>query len=82
MIRIWQAATLGLFLLCLWLASAVVRLENYHYGSLVGMCDEVPDPLIRTLNVTTDRHACLHETQTRTSATWHLYYALVEAHVK
>lgn len=58
---------------------AVVRLENFHYAAFLDMCDKVPSPLIR-LNPTpqTDRHACLHATETRTSFGWHIYYALTE----
>ena len=56
-----------------WLAVTVVRLENFHYASLVGMCGEfkADDPL-----QTVKRHNCLHANQTRTSFFWHLFYAL------
>lgn len=80
--RFWQIATVVLLFACFWLGETVVRLENYHYGSVVGMCKEVPDPLIRTMPLSplTDRHECLHHTQTRTSSSWHLYYALFDGY--
>ncbi len=63
-------------LLCLivWWSVAVVRLENFHNASLVGMCAEykADDPL-----QTVRRHNCLHATETRTSFIWHLFYALL-----
>jgi hypothetical protein len=56
-----------------WLLAVVVRLENYHYASVVGMCSEfkADDPL-----QTVTRHNCLHSTNTRTSSVWHIFYAL------
>jgi hypothetical protein len=56
------------------LTRAVVRLENFHYASVVGMCSEfrAADPL-----QTEKRHECLHKVETRTNLAWHLYYALV-----
>jgi hypothetical protein len=55
------------------LTAAVVRLENYHYASQVGMCSEFQpaNPLSNG-----ERHECLHRQQTRTSALWHLFYGL------
>lgn len=56
------------------LARAVVRLENYHYASFVGMCSEYKaDNPLQTLK----RHECLHETETRTNSLWHIYYAVI-----
>jgi hypothetical protein len=62
-----------LLVLVLALSVAVVRLENYHYASQVGMCSEfqTADPLSNG-----KRHDCLHRQQTRTSPLWHLFYAL------
>ena len=56
------------------LSVTVVRLENFHYASVVGMCPEIKadDPL-----QTVKRHNCLHNTETRTSPIWHLFYALL-----
>jgi hypothetical protein len=55
------------------LAAAVIRLENYHYGSLVGMCGDFrgDNPLHAG-----KRHDCLHKTETRTNPLWHLFYGL------
>ena len=62
-----------LFVCVVALSVAVVRLENFHYASVVGMCPEfkADDPL-----QTTKRHNCLHKTETRTNPIWHLFYAL------
>jgi hypothetical protein len=62
-----------LITLVIWLSSAVIRLENFHYASFVGMCNEfkTDDPL-QTLK----RHNCLHNKETRTSPLWHILYAL------
>jgi hypothetical protein len=55
------------------LAGAVVRLENYHYASFVGMCSEfkADDPFQAM-----KRHDCLHKQKTRTSPMWHLFYGI------
>jgi hypothetical protein len=61
------------FALLIWLSLIVVRLENFHYATVVGMCAEVSSdegPL------SSRRHDCLHSVETRTSSLWHLYYAL------
>jgi hypothetical protein len=51
-----------------WLASVIVRLENYRYANSIGMCSEHVD-LIQKEN-------CLNAQETRTSPLWHLAYAL------
>ncbi len=62
-----------LITLVLWLSSAVIRLENFHYASFVGMCKEFKtDDLLQTV----ERHDCLHNTETRTNPLWHILYAL------
>jgi hypothetical protein len=68
-----NALILLLSLTVIWLSAIVVRLENFRYASLVGMCSEfkADDPLQNT-----KRHTCLHDTKTRTSFVWHLFYAL------
>jgi len=60
-----------------WLAAVVVRLENFHYASIVGMCSEfkIDDPMQAAR-----RHNCLHSTETRTSPLWHLFYVLSGEH--
>lgn len=65
---------IAILIVCLLtLAATVIRLENFHYASLVGMCAEfkADDPL-----QTIKRHDCLHATETRTSPFWHLLYAI------
>jgi hypothetical protein len=69
-----NAVLVMLAVACVWLAAMVVRLENYHYASFVGMCG--PRPPEGDLDAHRIRHTCLHETQTRTSPVWHLHYAL------
>lgn len=57
------------------LSSAVIRLENRSYASLVGLCyeplDYTKDPVAQLR-----REKCLDTVQTRTSDWWHLWYAL------
>lgn len=67
-------AIAGLLVCVVVLSVTVVRLENFHYASVVGMCPEfkADDPL-----ETVKRHNCLHNTETRTSPIWHLFYALL-----
>jgi hypothetical protein len=60
-----------LILLVVWLSSAVIRLENYHYASQVGMCNDYEYPLEWG-----ERDNCLNEKETRTSPIWHLLYGL------
>jgi len=59
-----------------WLAVTVIKLENIHYGILVGSCIEqerasIQDPMQRPRYL-----QCLEQTETRTSAWYHLGYAL------
>lgn len=79
-VAVWRAVSAVLLVATIWLASVIVRLENFHYGTVVGVCDGVPNPLVREEFITSsnDRHDCLHATETRTSALWHLYYALTD----
>ena len=53
-----------------WFGSAIIRLEQYHYASMLAMCGPM-DPL--TLG---QRETCLQEAETRTSPTYHLLYGL------
>jgi hypothetical protein len=55
------------------LSVALVRLETFHYASVVGMCGrfKADDPL-----QSVQRHNCLHATETRTNPVWHIFYAL------
>ena len=55
------------------LARAVIRLENYHYASAVGMCSEYkPNDSLQSVQ----RQKCLNNTETRVNPLWHLFYAL------
>ena len=53
-----------------WFGTAIVRLENYHYASMLGMCGEVKPLLL------VQREECLMAKQTRTSPIYHLLYGL------
>lgn len=64
-------AILVLLGLLFWFGKAIVRLENYHYASQIGMCGNID--LARLV----ERDKCLNSIETRTSAFWHLYYALL-----
>jgi hypothetical protein len=53
-----------------WFGTAVVRLEKYHYASMLGMCGPV-----ETLTLV-ERELCLQKAETRTSPFYHLAYGL------
>ena len=53
-----------------WFGKTIVRLENYHYASQVGMCGEY--------NSLIERGNCLSTIETRTNPFWHLYSALIK----
>lgn len=53
-----------------WFGTAIVRLEQYHYASMLGMCGPI-DPAGLG-----NREKCLQETETRTSPFYHLLYGL------
>ena len=59
-----------LAVLVVWLASALVRVENERYALTLGMCWD------KQLGVADWR--CLAKTQTRTSPLWHVYHALTD----
>lgn len=60
-----------LLFLLVWFGLVIVRLENYHYASQVGFCDEFSglENLIQKDN-------CLNDAQTRTNSFWHIIYGL------
>jgi hypothetical protein len=58
-----------------WLASTVIRLENYRYASVVGVCYE-PADYTQDTNARERRDECLTRTVSRTNGVWHLGYAL------
>ena len=53
-----------------WFGTAIVRLERYHYASMLGMCGQI-DPLRLG-----KREVCLQKAETRTSPFYHLLYGL------
>lgn len=55
-------------LLVIWLATALVRVENERYALLVGLCRQAEYVDFK----------CLKTAQTRTAWYWHLYYALTD----
>jgi hypothetical protein len=59
----------------LWFGSVIVRLENVHYAARLGICD-YGDGAGEPLRAIVERNRCYDTTETRTSAAWHLYYAL------
>ena len=59
-----------LLALLIWFGATVVRLENYHYATQVGMCIE------HSKTQWVERDKCLRSQQTRTNSLWHLAYAL------
>ena len=53
--------------------TALIRLENFHYAVVVGMCSaSKSDDLITS----EEKHPCLHRTATRSNVLWHIYYAV------
>ena len=68
--------TLLLLVLIFWMGRTIVRLESFHYAAVVGFCEDLPVFHSGARTLINDRHTCLHATETRTSALWHLYYAL------
>lgn len=65
-----NVAIVGLLLLVIWLSATVVRLENFRYATFVGFCSEPTESALR--------YECLKGKETRTSALWHLFYALTD----
>ena len=57
-----------LFGLLVWFGTTIVRLENYHYGAALRMCDSEMD-LVK-------RGHCLNAQTTRNHWGWNLLYGL------
>jgi len=62
------------FVIIVWFAQVIIRLENVHYGMMVNPCDSKPV-------ISPEFQKCFREyetgvRQTRTSGIWHLLYAL------
>ena len=61
---------LALVAALVWFGTAIIRLERYHYASMLAMCGPI-DPLDLG-----KRDACLQKAETRTSPVYHLLYGL------
>ncbi len=57
-----------------WMGAVIARLENYHYASFIGWCDEFKAS--EGLAMLMKREECLATKQTRSNPLWHIYYAL------
>jgi hypothetical protein len=64
-------AIIALLAMLLWFGSAIIRLERYHYASMLGMCDQH-----KGLAALAERDRCIERTETRTSPVYHLAYGL------
>lgn len=60
-----------LLAMLVWFASAIIRLERYHYAAMLGSCDQHTGELARAR-----REQCLATKETRTNPLWHLAYGL------
>lgn len=60
-----------LIILIVWFGFRIIKLENYHYASQVGMCDEFSG-----LENLSSKNNCLEKTKTRTNSFYHLVYGL------
>lgn len=60
-----------LIILLFWFGATIVRLENYHYASQIGLCENEINP---TKNI--ERDKCLNITKTRTNWIYNLIYGL------
>lgn len=65
-----KTSLVGSVAILVWLASALVRVENERYALFLGMC--------RSHSVLGSQvdFSCLANVQTRTSWLWHLYWAV------
>lgn len=61
-----RASLLVMFGLLVWFGSAIIRLENYHYASQIGMWADQRDLVVRD--------HCLNSKETRTHPAWHLLH--------
>ena len=65
-------------LINLWFATSIIRLEKFHYSTMVGMCSEMKiegKKIIRTYD-DLEMYNCLSKTQPRTSDWWNLAHGL------
>ena len=66
-----RALLVMMFGLLVWFSSAIIRLENYHCASQIGMCAECQGAISLVA-----RDRCLNNQQTRTHPLYHLLYGL------
>lgn len=59
-----------LLAMLVWFGSAIIRLEQYHYASMLGICER------QAKSRQLEQQRCLSTTETRTSPLWHLAYGL------
>ena len=59
-----------------WMGYALIRLERFHYASLLGFCEQYGVENTPTLRI--EKEKCLNDKETRVSPLWHLYYALAD----
>lgn len=67
----YQVVVILLLVVIIWLSSAVVRLENYHYAVQIGLCEEFSGA-----EKLAQKNECLNNSETRTGFWWHLIYGL------
>ena len=67
-----------LIIAVLLLARAVIRLENFHYASQIGLCSEQGVVYANNPMANHQRNVCLDNIETRTSPLWHLYYGVFQ----
>lgn len=72
-VKDWRNVVIvGLLAMLVWFGSAVIRLEQYRYASMLQFCGNAPDELERAR-----QQACLSERKDlRTSPMWDLAYGL------
>ena len=59
---------LALVVSVVWLFATVLRLENYRYAGIVGICEEIDGEVMKPRSA---RHECLNNISTRTHFIWH-----------
>ena len=59
-----------LLVMLVWFGSAIIRLERYHYASMLGICECKAKP------TWLEQQRCLDTIETRTSPLYHLAYGL------
>ncbi len=59
-----------LLAMVVWFGLAIIRLERYHYASMLGICERKAKP------GQLEQQRCLNTIETRTNPLWHLAYGL------